>query len=229
MKGTDMNHTTTELEKLASLPLVQDAIRAQAEAVEAESLAARLPILDAHQQTADALADLNSKAADLDAMQDELDRQRDELARQRAAHAIELQQAGTRHRAHTRELRDKHGSGLAVAIGRMLTVQADALRREAEYWRTVRDCSTHWTGVKHETPSPEAVRKADEFDRRAEQIENERDAILALEFARVSPQAIERDIQARVKRLGFNLNTTAEQSGWRIDGWEAKPKTRAAR
>lgn len=216
---------TTELEKLASLPLVQDAIRAQAEAAEAEALAARIAALDAYQQTTDALVGLNSKTADLDAMQDELDRQRDELARQRAAHAIELQQAGTRHRAHTRELRDKHGSELAATIGRMLGSHADSLRREAEYQHTLRDRKEHWTGIVSEVPSPEAMRKAADLERRAEQIEHERDAIMALQFARVSPQAIERDIQARVKALGFNMNTSAEQAGWRVEGWkEAKAK-----
>ena len=36
----------TELEKIASLPAIQDAIRAQAEAIEAESLAMRLGELE---------------------------------------------------------------------------------------------------------------------------------------------------------------------------------------
>lgn len=219
---------TTELEKLTSLPLVQDAIRAQAEATEAESLTARIAALDTHQQASDELAELNTKATELDAMQDELDRQRDELARRRAAHAIELQQAGTRHRANIRELRDTHGSGLALAIGRMLASHAHSLRREAEYQRIVRDKKEHWTGIVAEVPSPEAMRRADELERRAMQIEHERDAIMALEFARVSPQAIERDIRARVKGLGFNMNASTEQTGWRVEGWDKTPKAKAA-
>lgn len=219
---------TTELEKLAALPLVQDALRAQAQATEGEALQARLTCLDAHRQASDELAELNSKATALDVMQDELNRQRDELARQRAAHAIELQQASTRHRTNIRELRDTHGSGLALAIGRMLTSHADTLRREADYQRMVRDRREHWTGIIAETPSPEAMRRANELDRRAMQIESERDAIMALEFARVSPQAIESDIRARVEGLGFNLNTATEQAGWRVEAWDKTPKTKGA-
>lgn len=218
----------TELEKLTSLPLVQDAIRAHAEATEAESLTARIAALDAHQQATNELAELNRKAAELDAMQDELDRQRDELARQRAAHAIELQQTGSRHRAAIRELRDTHGNGLALAVGRMLASHADTVRREADYWRIVRDRRETWTGTLVETPSPEAMRRADELDHRAMQIESERDAIMALEFARISPQAIERDIRARVTALGYNVNSTAEQTGWRVEGWDRPPRTKAA-
>lgn len=217
---------TTELEKIASLPAIQDAIRAQAEATEAESLSLRLGELAGYHHTLDEIDELKDQAAKLDAMQDELDRQSDELTRQRAAHAIELQRVNSRHRASIRELRNTHGSGLALAIGRTLANQADALRREADYQRIVRDKKEHWTGVVAEVPSPEAMRRADELERRAIQIEHERDAIMALEFARLSPQAIQRDILARVKGLGFNVNTTAEPAGWRVEGWDT-PKTKA--
>lgn len=219
---------TTDFEKIAALPLVQEAIRQQAEATEAESLAARLAVLDAYQKTADALADLDAQRIDLDAMQDELDRQRDALAEQRAAHHMERQQLETQHRAHTRELRGEHGSGLAADIARMLAGHADSLRREVGYQRTLRDRKRNWLGNTVETPSPEATRKAGELERRAEQIELERDAILALQYARLSPQAIERDIHARVMALGFSLNTATERAGWRVEGWEGKPKTKAA-
>lgn len=213
---------TPDLEKIAALPLVQDAIRAQAEATEAYSLAARLAILDAYQQTADALAELNSKDAELDAMQDELNRQRDELAKQRAAHAIEIQRTSAKHRAHARELRDKHGSKLAADVARMLDTHAQSLRREAEYQRSLRERKIHWTGDTIEKPAPEGQRKAAELEQRAQRIEHECAAITALQFARVSPQAIERDIRARVKALGYNLETTsAAQEGWRATGWEA--------
>lgn len=219
---------TTDFQKIAALPMVQDAIRQQSEAAEAKALAARLATLDACQQTADALADLSRKAAELDAMQDELNRQREELARQQEAHTIALQQAGTRHRASIRELRCKHGGELALTIGRMLAGHAHALRREAEYQRSVRDRKEHWTGIVAEVPSSDAMRKADELEHRAEQIEHECNAILALEYARVSPQAMERDIFARVKALGFSLNTATEQAGWRVEGWDKAPKTKAA-
>lgn len=219
---------TTDIEKIAALPVVQDAIKAQAEAIEAESLAARLTVLDAYQQTADVLAEHNGKAAELDAMQDELDRQRDELAKQRTAHAIDVQRSNARHRAHARELREKHGSKLAADIARMLGGHADSLRREVEYQRSLRDRKLNWMGDTVLMPSSTATQKADELERRAERIEQEREAILALQFARVSPQAIERDIQARVKGLGFSMNATSEQqAGWRAV-WEAKPKTKAA-
>lgn len=219
---------TPDFQKIAALPLVQDAIRKQAEAIEAESLAARLAILDAYQQTADALANLDAQRDELDARQDELDAQRDELAKQRAAHAIERQGLEAEHRKQARELRGNHGSELAATIGRMLGGHAFSLRREAEYQCTVRDRKPNWMGDIIEKPSPEAMRKADELERRAEQIEQERDAIMALQFARVSPQAIERDVRARVNALGFNLNTTTEKAGWNVEGWEGKPKTKAA-
>lgn len=219
---------TTDFEKIARLPLVQDAIRQQAETAEADSLAARLAVLDAYQQTADALADLDRQRGELDAMQDELDRQRDELAEQRAAHNMARQRLETQHRAHTRELRGNHGSGLAADIARMLGGHAATLRREAGYQRTLHDRKRNWLGNIVETPSPEAMRKADELDRRAEQIEHDRDAIMALQYARLSPQAIERDIRARVEVLGFSLNTATKQEGWRVEGWEGKPKTKAA-
>ncbi len=221
-----MKSTPAELEKIAALPLVADAIKAQAEAEEAEALAARIAALDAHQQASDALAAHNAKAAELDALREELESQREALARQRTAHAIEVQRIDNQQRAHTRELRDKHGSGFVLAISRMLASQADALRREATYQRAIRDRKEHWSGTVYELPSPEATRRAEDLERRAEQIERARDAVLALQFARISPQAIERDIQARVKGLGFTLNiATDEQAGWRIERW-GRPKTR---
>lgn len=218
---------TIDFEKIAALPLVQDAIRAQAEAKESEGLAARLAVIDAHQQTADALAELERQRIELDAMQDELDRQRDELAEQRAAQSIERQQLEAQRREQTRELRGKHGSELAATAGRMLAGHADSLRREAGYQRTLCERRAGWMGRVVEQPSSGAMRKAGELERRAEQIEHERDAILALQYARLSPQAIERDIRARMKALGFSLNTT-EQEGWRVEGWEGRPKTKAA-
>lgn len=219
---------TAELEKLTSLPMVQAAIREQAEATEAESLAARAAVLDAHQQADAELAALNTEAAELDAMQDELDRQRDELAQQRTALNMLRQHVEAQRLTHARELRDTHGGRMIADIARMLAGHAHALRREAEYQRSVRDRKEHWTGIVAEVPSSEAMRKADELERRAEQIEHERDAIVALQFARIAPQRIEADIRARVKALGFSLNTTTEQAGWRVEGWEKTPKAKAA-
>ena len=138
------------------------------------------------------------------------------------------QQVETRRRTHARELREKQGSELAVTIGRMLGIHAQTLRREVEYQRSLREKKLTWMGEAIEKPSPEAMRKADELERRAEQIERDRDAILALEYAHASPMAIERDIRARVGALGLTLNTTTGQAGWRVDGWNAKPKTKAA-
>lgn len=217
---------TIDLEKLTALPLVQAAIRAQAEAAEAKSLTTRLSTLDAHEQATAELADLASQAADLDAMQDELNHQRDVLARQRTAHDMKRQQIEAKQREQTRELRRNHGGELASVIARILGSRADSLRHEVAYLRSLRERKPHWwNGGPIEKPSPEAMRKADELEYRAGQIEQERDAILALQLARVSPQAIERDIQARVKALGFNLNTTTEQAGWRVEGWrESKAK-----
>lgn len=212
----------TELEKIAALPLVQDAIRAQAEAIEAEALAARIATLDAYQQACDELESLDGVRRELEGMQDELSRQRDELGRKFAACTAAMQGAKQRQRAHTLALYRDHGGQQAVTIGRMLAAHATALRREAEYQRARRDLKTHWTGKVTEVPTASAIEKAVELECRAEQLTRESDAIMALQFSRISPQAIERDIQARVNALGFRLNITeADPEGWRIEKWQA--------
>lgn len=219
---------SNELEKLTALPAIQDAIRAQADAIEAESLATRLASLDAYQQAGDDLAALGSQAAGLDAMQDELDRQRNELAERRAAHAIEQQVIEAMQRIVAREMRQNHGSGQASDVARILGCHAESMRREAAYLRSLRIKRERWGGGIVEEIDPTAMRKAAELERKAAMIECERAAIVALEFARLSPQAIERDIRARVAGLGFTLKTAIVQEGWRLEGCDARPMTRTA-
>jgi hypothetical protein len=220
--------TTIDLEKITALPLVKDAIRQQAEAIEADSLAARAAVLDSHQQADAVLAALNTEAAEFDAMQDELDRQRDELSRQRDELNRQRQHVETQRRTHARELRDTHGGRLVADTVRMLTAHAASLRHEAEYQRGLRERKTGWMGRLVEGPSPAAMEKAAELDSRAGQIEQARDAIVALQFARIAPQRIEADIRARLEALGFSLNTISVMEGWRVEGWEGKPKTTKA-
>ena len=224
-----MNTTQfSQFEKIASLPAVQQAIRVQAEHDEAESLSARLGALEGYWHTLDELEALNDQNAEFDTKQTELDQQRDELNKQRAANLIKRQQAEGRHNTYASELRQNHGSGQAADIARMLEVRVFGLRREATYQRSLREKKVHWTGEPIEKPIADAMQKADELERRAEQFEHERDAIRALEFACLSPQAIERDIRARVEKLGLILNIGTVASGWRFDGWDSKPKTAAA-
>lgn len=219
---------TTELEKLAALPLVQDAIRAQAQAIEGEALQARLACLDAYKQAGDELAILNTRTAELDTMQAELDRQRDELARQRAAHEIEVQHARARQSAQARELHRHHGGALVATIDAQLDSHASSLIREAERLRSLRESHQHWTGEIIEKPSPAAMAKADELERQTSTIEKARAAVLALQYASLSPQAIERAIRAELNGAGYNLATKdAEPEGWQIEGWE-RGKKRAA-
>ena len=218
----------SDIAKLAALPLVQAAIRAQAEAAEATALDVRLACLDAYQQAGDELAELGRRAADLNAMQDELDRQRKELAGQLEAHAIERQGVETRQRMAARELRQNHGSALAADVARLLQGQAESLRREAAYLRSLRERKPGWGGSMIESPVPDAMRKAAELERKAERFERERETIEQLQFARLSPQSIARDIKARVAGQGFTLQSAIVQEGWRSEGWEGVPNTKAA-
>lgn len=216
---------TTELEKIIGLPLVQDAIRAQAEAAEADSLAARLAVLDAFQEAEHELADLSAKRAELDAKSAELARQRVELARQRNATHAAAQHAGERLRSVDRELLQTHGGAAIASIHRMLDARLANLRAEITLLKSLREMRRNWIGDVYEVPAPAAQQKVTEKSRELEAITKAREAIAALKFAPVSPQQIERDIRAHLKAVGLNLGIgEAVQTGWRIEGWQPARK-----
>jgi hypothetical protein len=220
---------TTELEKIAALPLVQNAIRQQAEAAEAESLAARIAALDAFEESAHELAALDVKSAELEAKRIELECQRTELARQRTATHAATQHAEARHRTHARELLQKHGGEAIASIRRMLDARLANLRDEIALLESLRDRKRNWLGDVFEVPAPAAQQKAAEKTRELEAVSKAREAIAALEFAPVSPEQIERDIRAHLQAVGLSLSLRVgevQETRWRIEGWAPARKTR---
>ncbi len=141
---------------------------------------------------------------------------------------MQRQHVETQRRTHARELRDTHGGRLVADTVRVLTAHAASLRHEAGHQRNLCERKTGWMGRLVEGPSPAALRKADELDSRAGQIEQALDAIAAHERARLSPQAIERDIRSSLEALGFSLHTSSVQEGWRVEGWDTKLPTKQA-
>lgn len=205
----------TELENIIHLPAIQQAIKELEADNEAKALEARLSCLDELKAASEELAALKGKAAQIETEIATLDRQREEYSRKLDAVALVIQAMNSRHSDIVRDLNKQHGEWMMNTTILQLETKGHAMRRVAEFEKSRIKRMPGRMGNTVEVSDPGALARAAELETKAKVIEQARHAVLTLQRAPISPQAIERRIREALK--GTDLDLVTEQQAGRVE------------